>query len=270
MLAGYIALCVLLIILAAIISLRLSAQEARAASELPAPVYSSAALAAHLAVAPDVAAHEPQIPEPPAEPEPEPRYEEITAEERELLARVVYAEANTETLEGQIAVAQVVLNRVRSESFPDTVSEVVFQDGQFSTASILGSVVPNETNYEAVDAAFETEVVPYEVLYFSRGAENDRVWGQIGAHDCDTNCGGGAVEGIHSRQNHRGPRVQAQVFVRAHGAEERGTHSAESGTPARGHEERGLYAHMPRHDRQRGPGRLPSGVGVIRRGEDRA
>ena len=189
-LAGYIALCALLIILAAIISLRLSAQEARGANpppppglnEPPAPVYSSAALAAHLAVAPDVAAHEPQTPEPVAEPEPEPRYEEITAEERELLARVVYAEANTETLEGQIAVAQVVLNRVRSESFPDTVSEVIYQERQFSTAPILGSVVPNEANYEAVDAAFETEVVPYEVLYFSRGAENDRVWGQIGAH----------------------------------------------------------------------------------------
>lgn len=179
-LAGYIALCVLLIILAAIISLRLSAQEARVANEPPAPVYSSAALAAHLAVAPDVAAHEPQTPEPP--PEPEPRYAEITAEERELLARVVYAESNTEPIEGQIAVAQVVLNRVRSESFPDTVSEVIYQERQFSTAPILGSVVPNETNYEAVDAAFELEVVPYEVLYFSRGAENDRVWGQIGAH----------------------------------------------------------------------------------------
>ena len=38
----------------------------------------------------------------------------------------------------------------------------------------------------------------------------------------------------------------------------------------RGHEERGLYAHMPCHDRQRGPGRFPAGVGVIRRGEDRA
>lgn len=184
-LAGYIALCVLLIILAAIISLRLSAQEARSASELPAPVYSSAALAAHLAVAPDVAAHEPQIPEPPAEPEPEPRYKEITAEERELLARVVYAESNTEPLEGQIAVAQVVLNRVRSESFPDTVSEVVYQKQrfwQFSTAPTLEDVVPTQTNYDAVDAAFETEIVPYDVLYFSRSAENDRVWGQIGAH----------------------------------------------------------------------------------------
>ena len=181
-LAGYIALCVQLIILAAIIPLGLSAQEARAASELPAPVYSSAALAGHLAGAPDVAAHEPQTPEPVAEPEPEPRYEEITAEERELLARVVYAESNTEPIEGQIAVAQVVLNRVRSESFPDTVSEVIYQERQFSTAPILSRVTPNETNYEAVDAAFETEVVPYDVLYFSRGAENDRAWGRIGAH----------------------------------------------------------------------------------------
>ena len=181
-LVGLAALAALLIAFAILLALRLSAGPARAANEPPAPVYSSAALAAHLAVAPDVAAHEPQTPEPVAEPEPEPLYEEITAEERELLARVVYAESNTETLEGQIAVAQVVLNRVRSESFPDTVSEVIYQERQFSTAPILGSVVPNETNYEAVDAAFETEVVPYEVLYFSRGAENDRVWGQIGAH----------------------------------------------------------------------------------------
>lgn len=97
-----------------------------------------------------MAAHEPQTPEPVAEPEPEPRYEEITAEERELLARVVYAESNTETLEGQIAVAQVVLNRVRSESFPDTVSEVIYQERQFSTAPILDSVTPTENNYEAV------------------------------------------------------------------------------------------------------------------------
>ena len=181
-LVGLAALAALLIAFAILLALRLSAGPARAANEPPAPVYSSAALAAHLAVAPDVAAHAPQTPEPVAEPEPEPLYEEITAEERELLARVVYAESNTETLEGQIAVAQVVLNRVRSESFPDTVSEVIYQERQFSTAPILGSVVPNETNYEAVDAAFETEIVPYEVLYFSRGAENDRVWGQIGAH----------------------------------------------------------------------------------------
>lgn len=181
-LVGLAALAALLIAFAILLALRLSAGPARAANEPPAPVYSSAALAAHLAVAPDVAAHEPQTPEQVAEPEPEPLYEEITAEERELLARVVYAESNTEPIEGQIAVAQVVLNRVRSESFPDTVSEVIYQERQFSTAPILDSVTPTENNYEAVDLAFELEVVPYDVLYFSRGAENDRVWGRIGAH----------------------------------------------------------------------------------------
>lgn len=183
MLAQAVLLSVFLAVLLTLVLVRALANNTQAPThELPAPVYSTAELLARLAVAPAVAAHEPQTPEPPPATEPEPRYETITEDERELLARVVYAESNTESLEGQIAVAQVVLNRVRSESFPDTVSEVIYQERQFSTASILGSVVPNETNYEAVDAAFETEVVPYEVLYFSRGAENDRVWGQIGAH----------------------------------------------------------------------------------------
>lgn len=184
MLAQAVLLSVFLAVLLTLVLVRVLADGSAQAptQELPAPCYNTAELLARLAEPPEVAAYKPQTPEPPAEPEPEPRYEEITAEERELLARVVYAESNTEPIEGQIAVAQVVLNRVRSESFPDTVSEVIYQKRQFSTASILGSVVPNETNYEAVDKAFETEVVPYDVLYFSRGAENDRVWGRIGAH----------------------------------------------------------------------------------------
>ena len=134
-LVGLAALAALLIAFAILLALRLSAGPARAANEPPAPVYSSAALAAHLAVAPDVAAHEPQTPEPVAEPEPEPRYEEITAEERELLARVVYAESNTEPIEGQIAVAQVVLNRVRSSEFPNTIAGVIYQKNAFSCVS---------------------------------------------------------------------------------------------------------------------------------------
>ena len=183
MLAQAVLLSVSLVVLLTLVLIRVLADNTQAPThELPAPVYSTAELLARLAVAPAVAAHEPQTPEPPPETEPEPRYETITEDERELLARVVYAESNTETLEGQIAVAQVVLNRVRSESFPDTVSEVIYQERQFSTAPILDSVTPTENNYEAVDLAFELEVVPYDVLYFSRGAENDRVWGRIGAH----------------------------------------------------------------------------------------
>lgn len=48
------------------------------------------------------------------------------------LALVVFWEARSEPLSGQVAVAQVVLTRVASASFPDTVCEVVYDPAQFS------------------------------------------------------------------------------------------------------------------------------------------
>jgi len=51
--------------------------------------------------------------------------------ELSLLARLVNGEARGEPYIGQVAVAAVVLNRVRSSSFPDTVSGVIFQPGAF-------------------------------------------------------------------------------------------------------------------------------------------
>ena len=51
--------------------------------------------------------------------------------EIDLLARLVRAEAQTEPLEGKIAVACVVLNRVESPHFPDTIKEVIYAPGQF-------------------------------------------------------------------------------------------------------------------------------------------
>lgn len=52
-----------------------------------------------------------------------------------LLARLVYAEARGESYKGQVAVAAVVLNRVNSASFPNTVSGVIYQSGAFSCVS---------------------------------------------------------------------------------------------------------------------------------------
>ncbi len=51
--------------------------------------------------------------------------------ELSLLARLVSGEARGEPYIGQVAVAAVVLNRVRSDSFPDTISGVIFQPGAF-------------------------------------------------------------------------------------------------------------------------------------------
>ena len=58
----------------------------------------------------------------------------VSADHR-LLARLVYAEARGESYKGQVAVAAVVLNRVSSASFPNTVSGVIYQSGAFSCVS---------------------------------------------------------------------------------------------------------------------------------------
>lgn len=113
------------------------------------------------------------------------RYAPITEEERELIARIVYLEARGEPAEGQQAVAEVILNRVAAENFPDSVADVIFQENpqQFTTAPLIDEAAPGEAQYAAVDAATSGEaVLPMDVVYFSREPENGNVWGTIGGH----------------------------------------------------------------------------------------
>jgi len=56
-------------------------------------------------------------------------------DDRDLLARVVSAEARGEPFEGQVAVAAVVLNRMRDRRFPDTVAGVVYQAHAFESVT---------------------------------------------------------------------------------------------------------------------------------------
>ena len=55
----------------------------------------------------------------------------LTTEEKDLLARLVMAEARGEPFEGKVAVVAVVLNRIKHPSFPNTVREVIMEPGQF-------------------------------------------------------------------------------------------------------------------------------------------
>jgi len=55
-----------------------------------------------------------------------------TADEVYLLARLVYGEARGESYTGKVAVAAVVLNRVRHSSFPNSIASVIYQKGAFS------------------------------------------------------------------------------------------------------------------------------------------
>lgn len=96
--------------------------------------------------------------------------EEIYLGELELLAQLVEAEAGNQPFEGKCLVVDVVLNRVESPDFPNTISEVIFQDGQFSviTNGAFEKAAWNmqESDYAAV--MVETELhTNKNVLYFN-------------------------------------------------------------------------------------------------------
>jgi spore germination cell wall hydrolase CwlJ-like protein len=64
-----------------------------------------------------------------------------------LLACLVHAEAGSQSYEGKLAVANVVLNRVKSSKYPDSIEAVIYQPGQFSVAK-SGSLAKQLANYE--------------------------------------------------------------------------------------------------------------------------
>jgi hypothetical protein len=114
-----------------------------------------------------------------------PRYPDITLSQadRDLIARVVWAEARGESDEGQQAVAEVVLNRLHSENFPDNVYDVIYGEGQFRTAWLLDKAEPYQTQYEAIERAiYGPYVLPENVVFFAWEKVNNKVWGSIGNH----------------------------------------------------------------------------------------
>lgn len=92
-------------------------------------------------------------------------------EELDLLARLVHAEARGEPLEGKIAVANVVLNRVKSQNFPNTIEQVIYQrvNGRYQFCPVRNGSINQKPTAEAVEAArlaLEGKVVVKDALYF--------------------------------------------------------------------------------------------------------
>ncbi|HJB90450.1 MAG TPA: cell wall hydrolase [Candidatus Eisenbergiella merdigallinarum] len=110
------------------------------------------------------------------------RIYEISGEDYETLLKIVEAEAGSEDEEGKLLVANVVLNRVKSDDFPDTVTEVVYQrDGgvaQFSPAAdgSLSEVEAGAVSRETVSAvcrALQGEDNSRGALYFAARSAAD-------------------------------------------------------------------------------------------------
>ncbi len=107
-----------------------------------------------------------------------------------LLSRVIYGEARGEPYTGQVAVAAVVLNRVRSSSFPNTVSGVVYQSGAFDCVSDGQiNLSPDSTSRKAAQDALNGWDPTYGAIYYFNPstATNKWIWSRpmtitIGKH----------------------------------------------------------------------------------------
>jgi hypothetical protein len=98
----------------------------------------------------------------------------LSVNDFELMARVVTAENDSQYADysdGLIWVAQVIWNRVNSSKWPDSVSEVIYQSGQFATAYTTRT--PNDSARRAIVTAFERDTIPHDILYFDSHARRD-------------------------------------------------------------------------------------------------
>ena len=96
-----------------------------------------------------------------------------------LLARLVYAESRGEPYAGQVAVASVVLNRVKSSSFPNSISGVIYQSGAFSVVSDGQiNLTPNDTAKKAAQDAINGWDPSYGAIYYfnPNTAKNAWIW----------------------------------------------------------------------------------------------
>lgn len=92
----------------------------------------------------------------------------LSAEELLLLRKIVMAEAEGEPYEGKVAVANVVLNRLRSANFPNTIKDVIYQKHQFSPVANgrLRRVQPSKETIKAVNAALHGHKAVKDDTYF--------------------------------------------------------------------------------------------------------
>lgn len=102
---------------------------------------------------------------------------ELSEQDIELLARTVYGEARGESYEGQVAVAAVIVNRLKHPDFPDEVEEVIYEPLAF-TAVADGQINLgyDEQAYKAVKAALAGHDPSGGALYYYNPEKSTSDW----------------------------------------------------------------------------------------------
>ncbi|MGC4019819.1 MAG: cell wall hydrolase [Muricomes sp.] len=100
---------------------------------------------------------------------------QVMAGDQELLAAIIFCEAGNQPYEGQVAVGAVIMNRVNSGVYPGSISEVIYQPGQFGPAmtgwldSVLASGGYTDTALQAAADALAGANPIGDCLYFGNG-----------------------------------------------------------------------------------------------------
>ena len=108
---------------------------------------------------------------------------DLTEEDIYTLACLAWAAAREEPEEAQQAVLEVVLNRVVSGDFPNTVRDVINKGELYSLTAQMARAEPDFPQYIAVTSAmYGPYVLPDNVYYFSQWDTSGEVWGQLGSY----------------------------------------------------------------------------------------
>lgn len=96
---------------------------------------------------------------------------QLTAEEVELLARIVQLECGHDIRDGKYATIETIFNRIKSDKFPNTLEEVLSQKGQFGTYRNrnIDKATPNLDTYESVFMVLngQTNILGFDRLKFN-------------------------------------------------------------------------------------------------------
>lgn len=92
-------------------------------------------------------------------------YESLSEEEITLIELTVQHEVGSFSIEYKELIAGIILNRLNSPDFPDTITEVLYAENQFSNGNYYGVVVDEETS-QAVENVFSSEASPHEATYY--------------------------------------------------------------------------------------------------------
>ena len=94
-----------------------------------------------------------------------------------LMAKAIYAEGRGESYVGQVAIGAVIMNRLKSPSFPNTIAGIIYQKGAF-TAVTDGQInlEPNQTAYNAARDAMNGWDPTYGAIYYYNPAKSTSAW----------------------------------------------------------------------------------------------